>query len=93
MAQTTDNRGVIERVEDDVAWGTLNDGSTFDIPCFGYTVGDEVIKNIRDEDDEDEFGDVSFILSNGQTATVVIATYEDEGLEIIYVETFHKGAN
>lgn len=88
-------KGLIQRVEDDTAWGTFDNGTTFDIPSFGYKVGDDVEMILRPADiiDEDDLSDLAFILCDQVTATIVTARFTDEGIEVLGYETLSKPAN
>jgi hypothetical protein len=86
--------GVIEKVVDDVAWGTMDDGSTFDIPSYGHVVGDKVVRNLRPADAaEDDDGDMSYILMGAKVATVIVVEFGDDGMEIVAAEQFYKHQN
>lgn len=86
--------GIIESIEDDVAWGTLEDGMTFDVPANKHSVGDTVKYFVHDDDEEEECGYTHSIILFGSTrATLYACNLTDEGLEIEFYEEFHKPAN
>ena len=86
-------KGIIDEVKDGVGWGTLDNGQTFDLPIYDYSVGDEVLYMVPGDDDEDSNYDCAYTLSDGQTLTFLYCVEVDDGYEIIDIETFTKPLN
>lgn len=71
--------GLIERIEDEIAWGTFDTGKTFDIPAYDHAVGD-LVRMSRNPPGMDH--DYSIIMIGEAIATVIRADDTADGMEI-----------
>jgi hypothetical protein len=89
----TNSTGIVEKIENGVAWGTFTsgprDGTTFDLPekyavggdNFNITVGADVtfVPDSADKDQKNQFQDSYIIIVNEQA--LLLHTAEDGGIE------------
>jgi hypothetical protein len=85
--------GIIEKIEDGVAWGVFEDGTTFDLPANGHAIGDDIRLLWQDGEDEDCGYDHSLIIFGKMKATLFGTVLGDRGLEIVFMEEFQKNHN
>ena len=82
--------GPIERIENGIAHGTFDTGTTFDVPVEDHAIGDEVQFSTSDDDDDAPY----FMMVIGSwKASLFWLDETDFGYEIVGSNAVFKKAN